>query len=221
MWSTLCHPGISVLLSILATAYLAHYNAPLFYEQLAPDETGKKDKRFFIVSVTGFCISGLIFCLVLGGGFLTFGQSSMGLILNNYAATDGLAVLARAAIVLSLVTAYPLVFLSLRKQVVEVLGSKGSKLAEEKSRRVTVWEAHQLEATKPGHRSCACRRQLGYLSSVCCPCPHDPGSSTSQFGPTSKGIWWVDCASNANFLAAVGHRVGCDRQRAQPQVTSL
>ena len=85
----------------------------------------------------GFCISGLIFCLVLAGGFLTFGQSSMGLILNNYAATDGLALLARAAIVLSLVTAYPLVFLSLRKQVLEVLGSK-AKLAEEKPRLTTV-----------------------------------------------------------------------------------
>lgn len=49
-------PGISVLLSILATAYLAHYNvprldpskraskAPLYYEQLAPDpKTGKKE----------------------------------------------------------------------------------------------------------------------------------------------------------------------------------
>lgn len=139
MWSTLSHPGISVLLSILATAYLAHYNAPLFYEQLAPDKkTGKKDRNFFIVSVLGFGISGLIFCLVLAGGFLTFGQSSMGLILNNYAATDGLAVLARAAIVLSLVTAYPLVFLSLRKQVVEILGSRGAKLAEEKPRLSTV-----------------------------------------------------------------------------------
>lgn len=27
-----------------------------------------EDKRFFIVSVLGFCISGLIFCLVLAGG---------------------------------------------------------------------------------------------------------------------------------------------------------
>lgn len=71
-------------------------------------------------------------------GFLTFGQSSMGLILNNYAATDGLAVLARAAIVLSLVTAYPLVFLSLRKQVLEVLGTRGAKVAEEKPRLTTV-----------------------------------------------------------------------------------
>lgn len=93
-----------------------------------------EDKRFFIVSVTGFCISGLILrakqskakqsdlnlwseavaklvrsdillgtgrrqfrsghfdcqiSLHLKQGFLTFGQSSMGLILNNYAATDG------------------------------------------------------------------------------------------------------------------------------------
>ncbi|CAE6959145.1 AVT2 [Symbiodinium natans] len=130
-WHAHLGPGLSVLLSILATAFLAHYNAPLFLEQLAPDpKTGKKDKRFVVVSVLGFCTAGLIFSLVMVGGFLTFGSSCMGLILNNYAAMDSLALLARAAIVLSLVTAYPLVFLSLRKQVLEILGDKGDDLAQ-------------------------------------------------------------------------------------------
>ncbi|CAE7864523.1 SLC38A11 [Symbiodinium necroappetens] len=60
-WHTVMSPGLSVLLSILATAFLAHYNAPLFLEQLAPDpKTGKKDKRFVVVSVLGFCTAGLL-----------------------------------------------------------------------------------------------------------------------------------------------------------------
>ncbi|CAE7793160.1 SLC38A11 [Symbiodinium sp. CCMP2592] len=138
-WHTVLSPGLSVLLSILATAFLAHYNAPLFLEQLAPDpKTGKKDKRFVVVSVLGFCTAGLIFSLVMVGGFLTFGSSCMGLILNNYAAIDSLALLARAAIVLSLVTAYPLVFLSLRKQVLEILGSKGADFANQRPRAMTI-----------------------------------------------------------------------------------
>ncbi|CAE7254975.1 Slc38a11 [Symbiodinium pilosum] len=138
-WQTMMSPGLSVLLSILATAFLAHYNAPLFLEQLAPDpKTGKKDKRFVIMSVLGFCTAGLIFSLVMVGGFLTFGSSCMGLILNNYAATDSLALFARAAIVLSLVTAYPLVFFSLRKQVLEILGSQGADMAEKRPRAMTV-----------------------------------------------------------------------------------
>eukprot|EP00931_Biecheleriopsis_adriatica_P067952 TRINITY_DN42006_c0_g1_i1.p1 TRINITY_DN42006_c0_g1~~TRINITY_DN42006_c0_g1_i1.p1 ORF type:complete len:517 (+),score=99.34 TRINITY_DN42006_c0_g1_i1:79-1551(+) len=138
-WSTVMNPGVAVLLSILATAFLAHYNAPMFYEQLAPcPKTGAKDRRFFIVSVLGFGISGLIFSLVMAGGFLTFGSNSMGLILNNYAATDSLALLARGAIVLSLVTAYPLVFLSLKKQVAECLGDQGSSLLAERPKLLTV-----------------------------------------------------------------------------------
>ncbi|CAJ1348661.1 unnamed protein product [Effrenium voratum] len=137
-FSQLFHPGISVLLSILATAYLAHYNAPLFYEQLAPDpKTGKKEQRFVLVSIIGFCVAGLIFSLVMAGGFLTFGKHSMGLILNNYAATDHLALFARGAIVMSLVTAYPLVFLSLRKQVLELAEDKAEELAE-KPRLMTI-----------------------------------------------------------------------------------
>lgn len=213
MWSTLCHPGISVLLSILATAYLAHYNAPLFYEQLAPDETGKKDKRFFIVSVTGFCISGLIFCLVLGGGFLTFGQSSMGLILNNYAATDGLAVLARAAIVLSLVTAYPLVFLSLRKQVVEVLGSKGSKLAEEKSRLVTVVllggvTAIALRLRNLGIVAALAGASLGTFLVYVAPALMILGAQRRNLAPRPKGFGGWTARAMQIFLLPLGIGLG-------------
>merc|ERR1712137_1395112 len=53
-FATAFHPGFSVLTSILATAFLAHYNAPLFYEQLKPDANGKKGRNFAMVSVLGF-----------------------------------------------------------------------------------------------------------------------------------------------------------------------
>eukprot|EP00438_Fugacium_kawagutii_P008883 Skav202622 [mRNA] locus=scaffold515:73671:80581:- [translate_table: standard] len=214
MWSTLCHPGISVLLSILATAYLAHYNAPLFYEQLAPDEkTGKKDRRFFIVSVLGFGISGLIFCLVLAGGFLTFGKSSMGLILNNYAATDGLAVLARAAIVLSLVTAYPLVFLSLRKQVVEILGSRGAKFAEEKPRLSTVVllagvTAIALRLRNLGVVAALAGASLGTFLVYVAPALMILGAQHRDLAPRPKGFsGWVARAMQV-FLVPLGVGLG-------------
>eukprot|EP00434_Breviolum_minutum_P003830 symbB.v1.2.003369.t1/scaffold189.1/size277183/6 len=206
IWSTLLHPGISVLLSILATAYLAHYNAPLFYEQLAPDEkTGKKDRRFFIVSVLGFGISGLIFCLVLG--FLTFGQASMGLILNNYAATDGLAVLARAAIVLSLVTAYPLVFLSLRKQVVEILGSKGAKFAEEKPRLSTVIllagvTAIALRLRNLGVVAALAGASLGTFLVYVAPALMILGAQSRGLAPRPKGLGGIFARAVQIFLAS-------------------
>mmetsp|Transcript_9869 Transcript_9869/g.20951 ORF Transcript_9869/g.20951 Transcript_9869/m.20951 type:complete len:509 (-) Transcript_9869:37-1563(-) len=124
-WSTVLHPGFTTLLSILATAYLAHYNAPLYYQQLKPGSDGKKAGRFFLVSVLGFAASGAFFGLIMTGGFLTFGANSSGLILNNYAAKDSLAGLARCAICLSLITSYPLVFFSLRKQVLDLIGQRG------------------------------------------------------------------------------------------------
>lgn len=129
-WSTMFHPDFSVLLAILSTAFLAHYNAPLFYEQLAPGPDGEKGGRFATMSMIGFGAAGVIFCLVLAGGFLTFGSNCSGLILNNYAAGDRLAILARGAIGLSLVTAYPLVFFSLRKQFLNFLGQRGTDLFE-------------------------------------------------------------------------------------------
>jgi len=137
-WSTISDPGFAVLLSILATAFLAHYNAPVFYEQLAPGPDGRKDSRFVVVSVVGFSAAAVIFSIVMSGGFLTFGKASFGLILNNYAATDGLAVLARLAIAVSLITAYPLVFFSVRKQVVDLFGRRGAELANNRPRLLTI-----------------------------------------------------------------------------------
>jgi len=136
-WSACASPGITVLLSILATAFLAHYNAPMYYEQLDPGANDDKEGRFKQVSIMGFVFSGVIFSLVMLGGFLTFGANSSGLILNSYAATDNLALIARLAICCSLITAYPLVFLSLRKQVLGVMGDSAS-VAESRPKLTTL-----------------------------------------------------------------------------------
>lgn len=130
-WSTMLNPGFMVLLSILSTAYLAHYNAPVYYEQLDPGPNGNRDRRFFLVSMAGFAAAGLTMGLVMIGGFLTFGKSCSGLILNNYASSDPLAALARIAIGVSLLTAYPLVFYSFKKQIVDLVGQRAEKLGTE------------------------------------------------------------------------------------------
>ena len=51
------------------------------------------------------------------GGFWTFGSAAQGLILNNYATGDPLALLARVGIGVSMVFSYPLVFTGLRDGV--------------------------------------------------------------------------------------------------------
>lgn len=108
--------GSFVLVSMLATAFIAHYNAPRFYRDLE-DAT---PKRFAKLGAASFGISALIFGSMMSFGFLTFGSATTGYILNNYASTDGLATAARVAILLSITLGYPLTFVSLRDGILEM-----------------------------------------------------------------------------------------------------
>mmetsp|Transcript_8534 Transcript_8534/g.18610 ORF Transcript_8534/g.18610 Transcript_8534/m.18610 type:complete len:690 (+) Transcript_8534:123-2192(+) len=137
VWGLAVNPGFITMASILSTSYLAHYNAPTFYDQLAADSNGSKDARFRLMSMVGFGLAGLAFCLLLCGGFWTFGEASSGLILNNYAPDDRLAILARLAMVVGMVTGYPLTFMGLRNQCVAMMGDAGKRLQEESSMALT------------------------------------------------------------------------------------
>jgi len=57
-------------------------------------------------------------------GFLTFGKSCSGLILNNYSNKDVLISASRIAVAISLVFSYPLVFVGMRGGFVELVGVK-------------------------------------------------------------------------------------------------
>ena len=68
----LLNSGIFVLLSMLASAYLAHYNAPKFYEELqAPADGSSKLKSFNLVCLGAFggaaLLMGSIMCAARGG----------------------------------------------------------------------------------------------------------------------------------------------------------
>ena len=119
----LINPSIFVLVSMLASAFLAHYNAPKFYNELAaPTDGSSKVAKFNKVVVGGFGAAALIMGSVMAGGFLTFGGASNGLILNSYATADPLAFIARLGIGLSIIFSYPLNFLGLREGVLSMLG---------------------------------------------------------------------------------------------------
>jgi len=115
-------PGVFVLVSMLATAYVAHYNAPTFYKELAPPEGGgSKLPRFNKVVAGGFALAALLSAAIMSGGFLTFGAATQGLILNNYATTDALALIARVGIGASIVFSYPLNFNAMRGGFLKLL----------------------------------------------------------------------------------------------------
>jgi len=123
----LFNPGMFVLLSMLSSAFLAHYNAPKQFDELAPPESGSKLARFNLVVGAGFGFAALLMGAIMVGGYLTFGAASQGIILNNYATTDPLALVARLGIGLSIIFSYPLNFLGLREGLLTMLKIDGSK----------------------------------------------------------------------------------------------
>ena len=111
-----------LLVSMLATNYVAHYNAPKFYHELAtPADGSSKTRRFNLVVALGFGIAGTLCAIIMAAGFLTFGANSQGLILNNYAPHDHLALICRISIGVSILFSFPINFLALRTGVLGLL----------------------------------------------------------------------------------------------------
>lgn len=114
------NPLVLILVSMLSTAFVAHFNAPKFYAELKD----KSVKRFNAVVGTSFASAiGFIAVMTLFP-FLTFGGASKGFILNNYSTVDRLATSCRLAIATSIVGGYPLVFLPARTGAFNLLGYK-------------------------------------------------------------------------------------------------
>jgi len=115
--------AVFVLISMCATAYIAHFNAARFYREL-DDATVE---RFGKVTALGFFLAFLLMAAVLVFGFLTFGGNCEGLILNNYATKDSLAMPARAGILASVIASFPLVGGSCRDDFLELLGASSTQ----------------------------------------------------------------------------------------------
>lgn len=110
------NPSSSILIGMLSTAYMAHFNAPKFFNELE-DNTIPRYNRLV---GTSFGISVALFSLISGLGFLTFGSASSGLILNNYSNRDVLMSFSRLAVAVSLVFSYPLAFAGCRDGVLDL-----------------------------------------------------------------------------------------------------
>jgi amino acid permease len=110
-----------VLACSLATAFMAHYNAPRFHAELANNSA----QRFQTVTIVSYAISAALFGLVATAGYLTFGGHAQGFILNNYAAADPLIFVSRCALSLSILLTYPLPFLGLRDGCLDLLRTVG------------------------------------------------------------------------------------------------
>lgn len=109
--------GGLVLACTLASAFVAHYNAPRFYSELKDNTVS----RFDVVTMLSFALSALFFAAIAASGFLTFGEHCQGNILNSYSPYDPLASASRATIALSLILTYPLPFVGFRDVALDIL----------------------------------------------------------------------------------------------------
>jgi len=124
---------ILVLVSILSTAYLVHFNAPQMFDEIRAKKSSdpRKDanesqSRFGTVSFIGFGIAAAQYALIMIFGFLTFGRATQGNLLLNYSNADPWAAVARAAIGGSVLFGYPMQFAGLRSGLLEAFGKKPS-----------------------------------------------------------------------------------------------
>jgi amino acid permease len=116
-WSSVLQPNALILLCMLSTAYMAHFNAPKFYQELYNNTL----PRFHFVVASSFGISILLMGFITAIGFLTFGSASAGLVLNNYSPHDVWMSASRVAVAVALVFSYPLAFQGCRDGLLDLL----------------------------------------------------------------------------------------------------
>jgi amino acid permease len=121
--SGIFNPKATILLGMLSTAYMAHFNAPKFFVELKDNTV----PRFMTVVGTSFGIAVALFASMAAMGFLTFGGNCAGLILSNYSPKDTLMNISRIAVALAITFSYPLAFVGFRDGVLDLLKIKERK----------------------------------------------------------------------------------------------
>ena len=111
--------GALLLVSMLATSFIAHYNAANFYVELENPTLA----RYGTVAGLGFSIAVAFFCAVATFGHRTFGSAAQGFILNSFADADALANVAKSLVGVAVAFTYPLLFKGARDGLFELLGS--------------------------------------------------------------------------------------------------
>lgn len=116
-WESVFNPKSLILVCMLSTAFMAHFNAPKFYLELRNNTL----VRYNTVVAISYGISIFLTAAIASIGFLTFGSASSGLILNNYSVEDIWMAGSRVAVALSLVFTYPLAFQGFRDGVIDLM----------------------------------------------------------------------------------------------------
>ena len=112
--------GTLVLINMLCVAFLAHYNAISYSEELE----NSTSQRYSSAIAVGFGLSTAVFLAMMFMGYQLFGEMAQPLLLNNFPLRkDSLATLARAATGLAITFAYPLMFTGLKASLFNIIAA--------------------------------------------------------------------------------------------------
>jgi amino acid permease len=105
-----------ILMSNYGLAYVAHYNAPIFYRELQ----GTNITKFTKLVTISYIILITLYLTAMVSGYKTFGDSCQGNILLNYHPNDKLSRIARMATGCSILVGYPLLMAGARESFVNL-----------------------------------------------------------------------------------------------------
>lgn len=112
-------------LPLMSVSLTGHYNAPTLYKELSE----RSEARFGVVVNLSLAICLACYLVMAFSGYLAFGASVDGNILNNLVVGSGVAIAARLALLVTIITSYPLVFNAMRSAVHELYrGASGSSV---------------------------------------------------------------------------------------------
>lgn len=117
--------SLLILSSMTATAFLVHMAGPEVYQTLQNPTLS----RFGKLSAIGFGSTALISAFMMIVGFLTFGGSCKGMILNNYSTLDAGATLCRIMMGVSLLGSYAFLGNAMKKAWYEIF-YKGQEISD-------------------------------------------------------------------------------------------
>jgi amino acid permease len=123
-YSKIISPSALILTAMAATAFSGHFSAPDFYHSLKDGSNDDDDKfalrKYHRVTAISFFSVAVINICILAFGFLTFGGSSAGIILNNYSTLDKGASLCRFLMALCVIGGYPFLISACKNALLEV-----------------------------------------------------------------------------------------------------
>jgi len=118
-----------VLMNFISMAFVSHYNGNKYYRELE----GHTPKRFAQCTSVAMGITGVFYGIMMFAGYYTFGMTTQGVILDNYAPEDMLANMARVGIAFSMLASFPIMFSGLREAVIDLILIVRPSLAEDVS----------------------------------------------------------------------------------------